>query len=305
MSTRVAVYATDTLPPQAMEALEGFEVMVGQADDASLARCQALICWPHSVPAGLLGKMKGLRMIQAMSAGVDGLDFSSLPAGVQLFSNAGAFTQSVAEHAWGLLLGVAKGVHIREQRSTPRRLRGKTLVVVGAGSIGSEVARLGRSIGMKTVGVSRSFRSPDAFDEKAPMSSLAQKVREADAIVMALPLTKGTRGVVSYDLLMSTKESVIVVNVGRGESVNEDGLLRWLRARPESRFATDVFWVKGGRESFDTAPWDLPNFAGTLHISAAPLGEDLSGMKEAAAANVRRFFETGTARNLVDPTEYL
>ncbi len=305
MSTRVAVYATDALPPRAMEALEGFEVMVGQADDASLGRCQALICWPHSVPAGLLEKMKGLRMIQAMSAGVDGLDFSSLPAGVQLFSNAGAFTQSVAEHAWGLLLGVAKGVHIRGQRSTPRRLRGKTLVVVGAGSIGSEVARLGRSIGMKTVGVSRSFASPDVFDEKAPMSSLAQKVKEADAIVMALPLTKSTRGVVSYDLLMSTKESVIVVNVGRGESVNEDGLLRWLRARPESRFATDVFWVKGGRESFETAAWELPNFAGTLHISAVPLGEDLSGMKAAAAANVRRFFETGTARNLVDPTEYL
>jgi phosphoglycerate dehydrogenase-like enzyme len=305
LSDHVAVYSTEALPPKALEELEGFEVLEGQADDDALARCQALICWPHRVPPGLIGRMKGLRMVQAMSAGVDSFDFSSLPPGVRLFSNAGAFTESVGEHAWGLLLGVAKGVHIRNKRSTPRRLRGKTLLVVGAGAIGSETARLGKSLGMRTIGVSRSFRRPEAFDETAPLSSLGDKAKEADAIVMALPLTKSTRGVVTYDLLMTTKESVIIVNVGRGDSVNEEGLLRWLRERPESRFATDVFWTKGGRESFDTAAWELPNFAGTLHNSGGPLGEDLSELKAAAAANVRRFFETGSARNLVDPSEYI
>ncbi|MCL5672612.1 MAG: 3-phosphoglycerate dehydrogenase [Nitrososphaerota archaeon] len=304
MSTRVAVYSTDSLPPKAKEALEGFELIEGRADDAVLARCQALICWPHRIPPGLLGKMKGLKMIQAMSAGVDAFDFSSLPPGAKLFSNAGAFTEAVAEHAWGLLLGTAKGVHVRNARTTPRKLRGKTIVVVGAGSIGTEVARLARSLGMRTVGVSRSFRDPEAFDERAPIASLAEKVKEADAIVMALPLTKSTRGIVTYDTLMAAKDSVIVVNVGRGESVSEEGLVRWLKERPESRFATDVFWVKGARESFDTAAWDLPNFAGTFHMSGAPLGEDLSDMKAAAAANVRMYFETGTARNLVDPSEY-
>ena len=305
MPNRVAVYATDSLPLQARQSLEGFELIEGAADDETLARCQALICWPHRLPQGLVGKMKGLKMIQALTAGVDAFDFSTLPPGVQIFSNAGAFTETVAEHAWGLVLGVAKGVHVRKERTTPRKLRGKTLVVVGAGSIGSETARLGRSLGMKTVGVSRSFRSPEAFDVKRPMSDLAGAVKEADVIVMALPLTKSTRGVITYDLLMGAKDSVIAVNVGRGESVSEDGLIRWLRERPESRFATDVFWVRGGKESFDTAAWDLPNFAGTLHDAGAPLGEDLSGIKAAAAANVRRFFETGKALNQVDPGEYI
>ena len=304
MSARVAVYTTDSLPSKAKEVLEGFEIIEGQADDGALARCQALICWPHRIPPGLLGKMKGLTMIQAMSAGVDAFDFSSLPPGVKLFSNAGAFTEAVAEHAWGLLLGAAKGIHVRNVRTVPRKLRGKTIVVVGAGSIGSEVARLARSFGMRTVGVSRSFRDPGAFDERAPIASLAEKAKEADAIVMALPLTKSTRGIVTYDVLMAAKDSVIVVNVGRGESVSEEGLIRWLKERPESRFATDVFWVKGTRESFDTAAWDLPNFAGTFHTSGAPLGEDLSEMKAAAAANVRMYFETGSARNPVDPNEY-
>jgi phosphoglycerate dehydrogenase-like enzyme len=304
MSTRVAVYVTDSLSSKARAALEGFEVIEGPADDATLARCQALICWPHRLPSGLPGRMKSLKMIQAMAAGVDALDFSALPPGVKLFSNAGAFTEAVAEHAWGLLLGAAKGIHVRNQRTAPYKLRGKTLVVVGAGSIGSEVARLAKSLGMKTVGASRSFRDPEAFDERVPIASLGEKVKEADAIVMALPLTKRTRGIVTYDLLMAAKESVMVVNVGRGECVSEDGLVRWLKERPGSRFATDVFWVKGGKETFDTPAWDLPNFAGTLHVSGSPLGEDLSAMEAAAAANVRAYFETGTARNLVDASEY-
>ncbi|MDE1853584.1 MAG: 3-phosphoglycerate dehydrogenase [Thaumarchaeota archaeon] len=305
MAPRIAVFVTDTLPPRAKEILTGYEVFESQADDQTLARCQALICWPSRVKADLLGKMKSLRIVQTMSAGVDGLDFASLPPDVQVFSNAGAFTESVAEHAWGLLLGAAKGVHLRNQKATPRRLRAKTLMVLGAGSIGSEVARLAKSIGMKTIGISRSFRSPELFDERYPVSALAEKIPEADAVVMALPLTKGTMGLMNYEVLSRSKEDVVIVNLGRGESVTEEGLIRWLKERPESRFATDVFWRKGGRESFDTQAWDLPNFAGTLHVSGVPSGDDLSGPKVAAAWNVKRYFESGSALNHIEIGEYV
>ena len=305
MPARAAVFVTDTLPSEARGALEGFEVFEEQADDDALARCQALICWPYKVKGETFRKMKGLRMVQTMSAGVDKLDFASLPAGVQVFSNAGAFTESVAEHAWGMLLGVAKGIHLRNQRTTPRELRGKTLLVLGAGAIGSEVARLSKSLRMKTIGVSRSFRVPGEFDETAPVSSLGDRIREADAVVMALPLTKATKGLVDYDLLSRAKEAVLAVNVGRAELIPEADLLRWLKERSESRFATDVFWVKDGREAYSSPAWDLHNFAGTLHISGVPLGEDLSRVKAAAAKNVRRYFETGEAVNHVDVSEYL
>jgi D-3-phosphoglycerate dehydrogenase / 2-oxoglutarate reductase len=304
MTERVPVFVTDTLPQQAREILGGFEVFESQADDDALARCRALICWPQRTRGGLIRKMTSLRMVQTMSAGVDKLDFASLPKDVQVFSNAGAFTESVAEHAWGVLLGVAKGVHVRAQRTTPRKLRGKTLLVVGAGAIGSEVARLSKSLEMKTVGVSRSFKDPGAFDEKYPPASIAEAVPRADAIVLALPLTRSTVGIMGYGLLSKAKGAVIIVNVGRAESVPEGDLMRWLRERPESRFATDVFWVKDGRESYTAPAWELPNFAGTLHIAGVPLGEDLSGMKVAAAWNVRRYFETGDAVNHVDVSEY-
>jgi phosphoglycerate dehydrogenase-like enzyme len=275
------------------------------ASDADLERCAGLMCWPSRAKKGLLAKMRNLKVVQTMSAGVDVLDFEALPAKVEVFSNAGAFTDSVAEHAWGMILGTAKGIHLRNLRTTPRRLGRKTLLVAGCGGIGSEVARLSKSLGMRTVGLSRSFKTPGVFDERSPLSELPEKIAGADVILLSLPLTKETRGAMNYDLLAKAKEGVIVVNVGRGELTDEDGLLRWLKERPESRYATDVFWFKDGRESFATKAWELPNFAGTLHIAGVPVGEDLTGAKVAAAKNLRTFLETGSAQNHVDRNEYL
>jgi len=302
---RPKVFVNDTLPDEARKLLSGFEVFEKEADDNVLVECEALICWPSRVKPELLAKMNGLKMVQTMSAGVDAFSFGSLPTGVQFFSNAGAFTDTVAEHAWGLLLGVAKGIHLRNAKTAPRALRGKTLLVVGAGNIGSEVARLSKSLGMRTVGSSRSYKTQAHFDVAHPISSLPSDIGVADAVVLALPLTNATRGLVRYDLLSKAKEDAIVVNVGRGETVDEEGLIRWLRERPESRYATDVFWKADGREVFSTRAWELPNFAGTLHDSGVPLGEDLKGPKVAAALNVRRFFETGNALNRIEISEYL
>jgi len=302
---RATIYFADTLPIKAIEILSGFEVFEKSANDDALARCRALVCWPGRIKPETLLKMKSLEMVQTLSAGVDTLDFASLPRGAQVFSNAGAYTESVAEHAWGILLGVAKGIHLRNVKTTPRMLRRKNLLVLGCGSIGSEVARLSKSLDMRTIGVSRSFKSPDAFQEMYPLASLASKIGEADAIVVTLPLTKTTRGAIGYDVLCRAREAAILVNVGRGETLDEKGVLKWLKERPESRFATDVYWTKDEKESFSTPAWDLPNFAGTLHNSGVPLGEDLSGVKVAAALNVKRYFETGGALNRVDVSEYL
>jgi D-3-phosphoglycerate dehydrogenase len=302
---KTGIFVTATLPERARSVLKGLDVFEGEADDATLARCQVLMAWPTRAGRELLGKMRNLRMVQALSAGVDGLDFASLPPRIQVYSNAGAYTESVAEHAWGLLLGAAKGLHARRQRVVPRRLRGKTLLVVGCGAIGSEIARLAKSVGMNTVGVSRSFKDPDLFDEKHGTGDLLKVIGAADAIAIALPLTNRTAGLIDYDTLMLCNESVTVVNVGRGETVSEEGLIRWLRERPESRYTTDVFWKRDGRETFDTEAWELPNFSGTLHISGVPLGDKLEHPIVEAAKNVRRFLETGDAFNRVELAEYL
>jgi D-3-phosphoglycerate dehydrogenase len=299
-----AVFSTDPLTKEAREILSDFDILEVNADDASLARCQALMCWPQKAQKDLLSKMRGLRMVQTISAGADGIDFGALPPDTQVFSNAGTFTENVAEHAWGLLLGAAKGLHVRKVRTTPRRLRGGTLLIIGGGSIGSEVARLSKSLGMTTIGVSRSFRDPAVFDVMRAVAELPDLIGGADAVVLAIPYTRKTVDLLGYELLKKAKESVIVVNVGRAETVSEEGVFKWLKERPESMYVTDVYWRRDGKEAYDIPEWDLSNFAGSLHVSGLPVGEDLSAAKVAASWNVKRFFETGQALNHVDISEY-
>ncbi|MDA4124167.1 MAG: 3-phosphoglycerate dehydrogenase [Thaumarchaeota archaeon] len=301
---RIAIFVTERLADEARKILSDYDVFELEADDGALARCEVLMTRPSRARKETLSKLTKLRMVQTMSAGVDSLDFTLLADGVIVCSNAGAYTGPVAEHAWGVLLGLAKGLHARKQQVVPRTLRGRTLLVLGCGAIGSEVARLSKSLGMKTIGVSRSFPNPELFDEKHGLAELGSVIGLADAVVISLPLTGATRGVISYDILSRAKEHVCMVNVGRGELAGEADLIRWLRERPESRYATDVFWKKRGKESFESTAWELPNFAGTLHISGLPLGEKLIGPIVAAAKNVSMYLQTGEAHNRVDRSEY-
>ena len=296
---------TGELPSEASEILSEYEVVRSDSASERIADSEVLLAWPSRVTMDLLSRMKSLKMIQSLSAGVDALPLEAIPDGVSVHSNAGAYTSSVAEHAWGLLLGLAKGLQVRNRRTVPRTLRRKTLLVLGAGGIGCEVASLSRSLDMKAIAVSRSFRRPELFVERHPPGALDDVIGAADAVVIALPLTRETRGAVGYGTLMKCGPNVLVVNVGRGETVVEADLLRWLKERPESRFATDVFWKKGGKETFDTPAWELPNFGGTLHISGVPLGDSLLAPFRLGAENVKRFLETGAAANKVDMRDYL
>jgi phosphoglycerate dehydrogenase-like enzyme len=300
------VFVNSELGERARSILSDFE-LVGEGTGAeALGSCVAALLWPFRLPDETWTKLSGVRVLQTLSAGVDGVRFDLLPRDAVVLSNAGAYAESVGEHAWSLVLGAAKGLHQRKVRSTPRPLRRRTLLVLGCGAIGCEVARLARvSLSMRTIGVSRSFRHPEYFDEVHPVSELAAVASSADVIVLALPLTVHTRSMLNYDILCSCEDAVIVANVGRGETVDEESMYRILKERPEARYVTDVYWEKDGKESFETRLWDLPNFAGTLHTAGMGGGrESLEKVIEMAARNLREYLREGKASNLIDKSEY-
>ncbi|MDG7012753.1 MAG: 3-phosphoglycerate dehydrogenase [Nitrososphaerota archaeon] len=299
------IFSTSRLHPEARRALAGLGLVEASADGRTLAGCAALLAWPSDIDYAVLAKMASLKVIQTISAGVDDVDFAKVPAGVAVYSNAGAYTVPAAEHAWALLLAAAKGVGARS-RTENYILSGRTLLVLGCGAIGSAVAKLGKSaFGMRTVGVSRSFSAPEAFDARRPPEELEGSIPEADAIVDALPLNRGTRSVLGYRALSKMKRAVVLVNVGRAETVDEPSVARILTERPETRYASDVFWRRGGKEDFASELWSLPNFYGTFH-TAGGLGaeEALRRAEEAAAENLRLALTTGRAQNLVDRSDY-
>jgi len=304
----VKVYSTEVLDDASRILLEPFGLREGEADGETLASAEVLISFPYKVTPSLLASMRSLRAVQTISAGVDNIAYSALPPGAVVFSNAGAFTEQVAEHAWGLAFGAAKGLGARDQRVPPYILRGKTLLVLGCGAIGSSIAEKGkRWLSMRTVGISRSFRTPEVFDEKHPISTLGSVIESADLIMDALPLTRETRGILNYDLLQGAKRSVVIVNVGRGDTVDLDSITRLLSERPETRFGTDVYWRGAdGRENFNVPLWGLPNFVGTIHAAGGTLSDPtaLKDAKTKAAENVRLFLTTGSAKNRVNVEEY-
>lgn len=294
------IFSTKKLEGLAAEILKDWQVEYQDPQGA-----QVLMATPVEVRE-LVPRMPSLEIIQTFSAGVDGLPFELIPFKVKLFSNAGAFSLPVAEHAWALVLALAKNINLKN-RTESYILTKKTLLVLGGGGIGTKVARIGKAaFGMKTVGVSRSFQEPDAFDERWTVERLAEIIQEADICVLALPLTKHTKGMFNYSLLTKMKEKSILVNVGRAEVVVEHDLAKLLAERPSFRFGTDVFWRRNGLEKFDIELWSYPNFMGTPHTAGADSNpEVLSQAIVRAADNVRLILTTGRGQNEVRRDDYI
>lgn len=147
------------------------------------------------------------------------------------------------------------------------------MVVLGLGHIGREFARLARMLGLRVIGVRRSPRTAeDPVDALYPPARLADLLPEADWLVLACPLTRETRGLVDAALLARLPQHARLINVARGEIVDQAALIDALREGRLAGAYLDVF------EEEPLAPdsplWDLPNVLVTPHNSPAASGND-------------------------------
>jgi phosphoglycerate dehydrogenase-like enzyme len=163
------------------------------------------------------------------------------------------FEANQREHAW--------------QRVECDELTGKTLVVVGVGGIGREVARLASAFGMRVLGVRRSPGPEPHVEALYPPERLAEVLPQADYLVLACPLTRETRGLINAERLALLTPDAYLVNIARGGVVVEAALIEALRAGRLAGAALDVF------EQEPLPPesplWSLPNVIVTPHNSAA------------------------------------
>lgn len=299
------IVSLEKLPKRALDVLSEWEVRDTHPDDKDLERAEILLTWPNKASKEVLNKTKKLRAIQFLSAGVDDVDYSAIPRMARLFSNTDAFSVPVGEHAWALLLALAKNT-CRREKAESRGLSRKTLVVLGCGGIGSEVAKKARAFDMRVLGLSRSFRNPEFFDEKHyELSHLDTLLASADAVICTLPANKFTIGILNYEKLINAKTTCIMVNVSRAEIFDKEGIMKLLKERPETRFGTDVFWRKDGRENFESKLWELNNFVGTRHrAGASGSAEVFENALVLAAENVALFLKTGNSKNEIRASDY-
>src|SRR5712692_6476472 len=283
--------------------------------------CLLFFSWPSLLTRDNIQAMTRLRFIQSILAGVNHVPFVDLKKTVIVRSNAGAYSDEVAEYAWALLMSAAKRIvdmhnSIKEEKWTLRRtvdtgrdvtiLRGKTLGILGYGGIGAAVAKIARGLGMQVSAYSRSSRSVKGVKFFHEQNGLSRFLRESDAVVLALPLTKQTTHIIASKELSGMKRAAILVNVARGELVDEKAIYDHLAANPNFRYGTDVWWYREGRESLKTDyPFlSLPNFVGTPHLSG-PSGLATGKPVKLAVENMIRFLKGLKPRNIVDPSEYV
>jgi phosphoglycerate dehydrogenase-like enzyme len=255
-----------------------------------------------------------LRWVHATSAGAgEQVRKAGLPAEalerVTVTTSSGVHAVPLAEFAILGLLAVAKELprFVEDQRARAwpeirrplRELEGQTLFLVGLGDIGRETARLGKAFGMRTVGFRRTEGPPPTHvDEVHGPQRLAELAGRADAMVVSLPLTDQTAGLIDRATIEALPPSCIFVNVGRGGVVDEPALVDGLRERRIAGAVLDVFATE---PLPDSSPlWTLPNVLVTPHAAALSAREN-ERIVELFADNLRRYLDGRPLRNVVEP----
>ena len=255
-------------------------------------------------------------LVQLLSAGVDHIPFDSLPEGVPVASNAGAYAEPMAEHVLAMALALAKRLpqsHAAmrrgefDQETHNRSIHGSLVGVLGFGGIGQASAKLFRALGARIHALNRSGHTDQPVDHIGTLGDLDTVLTTADVLVVSLPLTRATRGLIGQRELGLMKPDAILVNVARAAIVDEDALYEHLRRNPSFSAGIDAWWQEPrGRGAFVTRrPFlDLPNVLGSPHSSAIT-ADSLAAAARQAADNVARHLRGDPAHHLVDRSDYV
>ncbi len=289
------------------ERVSGLDIAAG-FDDAVLARhlgdADALIAF--QVPVDALPRARRLSWIQLTSAGAEQL----LPArealgSVVVTNTRGIHADLMADYALGVVAMLQWDFPrlLREQRAhtwVPRLvlpLAGRTLVVVGAGAIGSEIARRAAAARLRVIAVKRTAGPVDGADEVVTAEALPDVLGRADFVVLVVPVTSATRRLIGERELRAMRRTAYLINIARGSVVDEAALVRALGDGTIAGAVLDVFEEE---PLPPTSPlWTLPNVILTPHVAGEP-ADYARRVADVFADNVARRRRGEPLRNVVD-----
>jgi phosphoglycerate dehydrogenase-like enzyme len=264
------------------------------------------------LPPSLISRMPHLKWYQSWYAGADWLQ--KFPEAKQhpfvLTNSSGIHGVQMSEHLFGMLIAwyrkfpaafAAQGRHEWLTFSYPDMdvLAGKTMLIVGYGTIGQRVARLGKAFDMKVLGVKRTVPTEsDPYGVTVDVfENLQQRLGEADIVVNILPLTNQTKAFYNRDVFNAMKRDALFVNIGRGGSVNENDLVEALQNGLIKGALLDV--TAEEPLPSDSPLWDLPNLMLTSHFSGFhPQYDELAF--QVFLENLDRYNRGEVLKNVID-----
>jgi phosphoglycerate dehydrogenase-like enzyme len=260
--------------------------------------------------------LQQVTFIQLLSAGADHMPFADLPSHIIVASNPGAYAAPMAEHVMAMTLALAKRLLIEDQKlrngefdqSTPNRmLSGTTAGILGFGGIGRATARLMRAFGMKIYAINHSGTSPEPTEFIGTLGDLEHVLRASDVVVISLPLTRETRGLIGKDKLAWMKPDAILVNVARGAIIDEEALYNHVKSHPSFMVGIDAWWTEPfmhGTFRMEYPFLDLPNVLGSPHNSGV-VPHVLVDAARQAAENVKHFLKGEKVLGIARREDYL
>jgi phosphoglycerate dehydrogenase-like enzyme len=272
----------------------------------------------YSLPGNWRELAPHLRWLQVAGAGVDNLRASGIlhtDGRVLVTTAVGVNASVIGEYVFGSILMFNRNwsemVRLQDRHVWPlsanwyrlggRELTAQTLGIVGLGSIGRRVAQLGRAFGMRVLATRRSAKLADtdeAVDQLFPQADLLLMLRQCDYVVLAVPLTAETDGLIGEAELRVMPSHSYLVNVARGRVIQQKALIRALREG----------WIRGaGLDVVEDEPlasesplYLIPNVILTPHISGVSVQYD-HGLASLFADNLRRYRSGQPLRNLYEP----
>ena len=220
-------------------------------------------------------KFENLKYVQLTSAGLDRLPAAKMEAeGVEIRNARGVYSVPMAEYALGGVLEIYKRFpqfresqtrHAWEKRRDLMELSGKTVCILGCGSIGSECARRFSAFDCSVIGVATARRSQPFFEKVVALEDLDTVLPRADVVVVTIPLTETTRHLLDESRFARMKPGALLVNMARGAIVDTDAMVAALKSGRLSGAVLDVFEEEP--LSADSELWDLENVLITPHNS--------------------------------------
>jgi phosphoglycerate dehydrogenase-like enzyme len=276
--------------------------------EAVLADVEIAAGW---VPRELVVKAPNLRWFQQWFAGTDWLyrHPQAIEKAFMLSNVSGVHAVPMTEHILGLLLAFGRKLHIAQRKQvlgewwrppgeTLFELFNKTILLIGVGAIGQRTAQMAKALGMRVLGIRRDPTAEVAgVARMAGTDKLLELLPEADFVVIILPLTEETRGLIGQHELQVMKSSAYIINVGRGPIIDQTALISALQKREIAGAGLDVFEDEPLPK--ESPLWQMENVIITGHYAGATPQYNRRAMT-IFLDNLQRYQKGEPLRNLID-----
>ncbi|UHR02394.1 NAD(P)-binding domain-containing protein [Peptoniphilus sp. GNH] len=253
-------------------------------------------------------KFKNLKYIFLLSTGIDYLDLDYLirNRGIKVTNNHGAYGEPIAEWVLYNILQLEKydRLNLKNQenkiwtyRSSSGNLYGKTALILGTGAIGRETAKRLKAFDVKTIGLNRSGKKYEEFDEIWKNEEVLKGLKEVDYVISALPDTKETEKFIDKEFLDNLKKEALIINISRGAVIDEKELIKSLQEKRLRGAALDVFETEPLQK--DSPLWEMENVYIFPHISFS-CEDDQERLFRTALKNLKNLKENKELESLVD-----